>query len=254
MSRKNQRPAKPIRQTTIVGLVMSLAIMGALTGCGDDPASETTKPKTSSVTPATAATAATAETPADDGPDVEAAEDAVRDDLPDIPLWEGTKFTGTVVSDSEVCVDRKIKKENEIGNTGTTSHVPVSWPDLEIGEPQDGPCSKADETADKEIVAARRFYMRMDNLAIKLDKAINDAQDGKPGATAKLKSLKRRIHRLNTDYLLDGPGDASVGGNLLASASSTAVNAAEDDDIAELARQRREIADARNELADEALN
>lgn len=238
-----------VKWTSIaIGVFVGLAMFGAISGCGQ-PANKQAERQPSAATPATSATDAITEK----GPNVEAAEDAVRDDLPDIPIWEGTKFKGVVVSASKVCVDRTVSREHRIEGTGATSHVVVSWPDLEIGEAQDGPCSKAEENADKAIVAARRFFMRMDDLAIQLDEAVGDALDGKSNASAKLRSLKRRIHKINDAYLID-EGESSVGGNLLASSSTAAVNAANDGDIAELARQRREIADARNELADEALN
>lgn len=93
----------------------------------------------------------------------------------------------------------------------------------------------------------------MDDLAIQLDDAVEAALDGAPNAASRITDLRERIlDRLNR-HLLAG-GDTSVGGNLLTSAATTARDAARDDDLAGLARQRREIADARSRRADEALN
>ena len=175
----------------------------------------------------------------------------MRDSLPDSPYWRGTRFRGTATSATEVCVNRTVKEA--IGGAGRTSHVVVSWPDLTLGEPQDGPCAKAAENADRAIRRAHQFYFRMDNAAIALDDAISAAQDGQPGAARRLSQLRRTIRdRLNA-YLLAG-GDLSVGGNLLLSSATTAVEAAEVADIGRLARVRRDIAEARQRLVEEATD
>lgn len=239
-----------VRLTRFVALATTLAVVATLlSGRGsENSANDHVKPATSEPSAETTAVTASAGSTGDE-PDIAAAEDAVRDSLPDIPLWEGTKFHGVVVSDTKICVDRTVKKENVIGDTGRTSHVVVTWPDLDQGEPQDGPCADADKTKAKEAAAKRRFFLRMDDLAISLDDAISAAQNGESGPLHRLKSLNRKIHKVNDDYLLDG--GTSVGANLLASASTAAVDAAAENDVAEMARQRKEVAEARSNLADE---
>jgi hypothetical protein len=67
---------------------------------------------------------------------------AVRNALPDLPHWKGTIFHGAPTGDSGVCVDLTVTKQSAAGR-GRTSHVVVSWPDLALGEPLDGPCVTA---------------------------------------------------------------------------------------------------------------
>lgn len=235
-------------------LTVLLALLAlVLSACGDDESesagSTTSTPATTPAEPAT--TTAAPEPEPEPEPDVDAAEAAARDDLPDIPLWEGTKFKGTVVSDSEICVDRVLAKEKaSVVGGARTSHVIVSWPSLEVAdEAEDGPCARREETADKELEAARAHYLAMDDLAIKLEDAVRAAQDEETGAVDRVARMRERIESRVTKYLLAG-GD-SIGGNLLLSAATSARDAARDGDVATLARQRREIADARGKLADE---
>jgi hypothetical protein len=184
---------------------------------------------------------------------VNRAERAARTDKPNIPLWKGAVFHGTAVSDTEVCVDQTLTEESAaaVGRTGNrTSHVVVTLPELTIGEAQDGSCARREQNADKAIIRARQFFERMDSLAVELDDAISVFQHG--GSGARISRLRGRISKTLTDYLLAG-GDESVGGNLLLSAATTARDAARSDDRATLARQRREIAEARTKLAEEAI-
>jgi len=191
---------------------------------------------------------------AKDKPDTSAAVDAVRDGLPDIPLYEGARFKGTVISDTQVCVDTTLTKESGAAVGGNrTSHVVVSFPALSKGEPQDGLCAKREENADKAIEAGKRFFLRMDDYALALEDAVKAAQDGEPNAVERIAKLRSRILKTVNAYLLGG-GDTSIGGNLLLSAATTAREAAQAGNVARLADQRREIADARNKLADEAIN
>ncbi|WP_238707002.1 PASTA domain-containing protein [Microbacterium lushaniae] len=67
---------------------------------------------------------------------VKAAQNAAFDQLPDIPMWDGATVKGTVVSASEVCVDRKY------GDGRNAGFVVVTVPTLELGEPLDGTCKK----------------------------------------------------------------------------------------------------------------
>jgi hypothetical protein len=230
-----------------------LALIGALVafglaGCGGDESLAQPQPITEP-TP-TAATATAPTTAAEPKPDVNAAEDAARDALPHLPVWKGTKFNGRVTNHSKVCVDRRFTKDSaSVVGGERRSHVSVSWPDLKVGKPQSGPCAKAEEVDVRQAEAARRFYLAMDNLAVQLDEAILAAQDDKPGTADRLSALHGRIYDQLNQYLL---ANTSVGGNLVASAATAASNAARDGDVAEMTRQRREVAEARNRLADEA--
>jgi hypothetical protein len=123
---------------------------------------------------------------------------------------------------------------------------------MTTGEPQEGPCAKRPANADRTVRAAHRFFLRMDDDAIPLDDAVAAAQDGDPSAVERIASLRERIlDRLNA-YLLDG-GDTSIGGNLLMSAATTSRDAARNGDVARLADMRREIAKARDKLAEEPI-
>ena len=236
-----------IQMATWTGLVALVVIANVA-----QPSQSTDSSKTTASPAVTAPEPATTPAPAPE-PDVAAAEDAVRSQLPDIPLWDGTKFKGTVTSGSEICVDRIIKKSAaETLGIDRTSHVVVSWPGLERGEPKDGPCAKAEVNADKAIEETKRFYIRMDDFAIQLDNAVHDALNDDPGASTRIAELRKRIFDANTRHLLAG-GELSVGGNLLVSVATTARDAARDQDLSELVRQRRKVVDARRKLAAEIV-
>lgn len=236
-------------------MVCLLACGSLLAACGSDDQT-TTQTSTRSPTPTAATTPTTTvdtarTTAADTRPDVAAAVAAVRDELPDIPYWKGAKFAGTVIASDKVCVDRTVTKQSaDVLGGGRTSHVVVTFPDLSTGQPQDGPCAEAKQNADKHADVARAFYRRMDDYAIALDQAVSDAQAGTASAADRIARLRTRIRDRLNDYLLSG-GDTSVGANLLLSAATTARDAAQARDAAELADQRREIAAARTKLADE---
>lgn len=98
--------------------------------------SETPKP-----TPTPSATPTLAPTPTEEPVSAEDqavadAEAAVKASLPGIPLWKGTTFKGTYVSEDEVCVDRTFKNGTNAG------FVVVALPDLMLGEPLDGTCAE----------------------------------------------------------------------------------------------------------------
>ena len=230
--------------------VVLFAFLVVLGGCGSEPGADRAATATATRTPSATATPQPTATP--ERPDAQAAEQAARDELPDIPLWEDARFRGTVTGEDEICVDRVLSKSSARTLGGSRrSHVVVSWPELTVGEPKDGPCAKAAENADKAVDASRRFFLRTDDDALALDDAVKAAQDGDSGALQRIRAVRGRIaDRLNR-YLLDG-GDTSVGANLLLSAATTAQEAARDGDQARLADQRREIADARTKLAEEA--
>ena len=233
-----------------VALVVVIATF-TLIACGSDKrASAPPETTTAAVAPTKTAEPAPV---AKDKPDTSAAVDAVRDGLPDIPLYEGARFKGTVISDTQVCVDTTLTKESGAAVGGNrTSHVVVSFPALSKGEPQDGLCAKREENSDKAIEAGR-FFLRMDDYALGLKDAVMAAQDGEPNAVERIAKLRSRILKTVNAYLLGG-GETSIGGNLLLSAATTAREAAQAGNVARLADQRREITDARNKLADEAIN
>lgn len=96
-------------------------------------------------------------------------------------------------------------------------------------------------------------FLRMDDYALALEDAVKEAQNGESGAIGPISEMRSRILNQINAYLLGG-GDESVGGNLLLSAATTAREAARSGDVARLADQRREIADARSKLAEDAFN
>lgn len=236
-----------MRLVAVVPLVLMLAFAGGCGGSEGESANRSAEPAATEPVESREPTPTSA--PAKDPANVAAAQRAVRDHLPRIPLWEGTTFNGVAVSDNEVCVNRVLTKEKAaaIGLGGRTSHVVVTVPDLTLAEPQDGPCgTPPPNTAAK----AQRFFLVMDDLAIQLDESIGAAQNGDSLATGRIARLRQRIKQRNTDWLLSG-ADFSVGANLLQSAATTARDAARTGDLARLADQRREIAVARRKLAQE---
>jgi hypothetical protein len=242
-------------------IVLCLTVL-IIAGCGSDSgpdsdvstaterashATTTTTTTTTTSEPTTAAASDTAAAKAD----LRAAVRAVREELPDIPLWQGTRFKATAVSDTEVCVDRIIKKSSADALGGRrTSHVMVSMPDGTTAEPEEGACARRRETASRQASARQRFYLKIDDDALALDDAVNAAQDGEAGAASRIASLRKRILDRVNDHLLDG-GDTSVGANLLLSAATTARDAARAGDVERLSDVRRGITDARSKLADE---
>jgi hypothetical protein len=230
---------------------MSLAVAAtslALAACASDSDIGTSDPSRKPTITATAPAV-----PMHDTPNVSAAVEAVRGGLPDIPLYEGARFKGNAVSNTTVCVDTTLTKESgEAVGGNRTSHVVVSFPELSKSEPQDSLCAKREENADKAIEASNAFYLRMDDHAVALEDAVSAAQDHKSNAAALIARVRSRILKTVNAYLLHG-GDTSVGGNLLLSAATTAREAAESHDLAELADQRSEIVSARRKLAEEAL-
>lgn len=92
-----------------------------------------------------ASTSSTLEAPVitlTDAERVTTAEAAVKAALPDAPIWKGMAFQGSVVNESEVCVDRTWAPgggpDDKGGNAG---YVVVAFPAVALGEPQDGTCA-----------------------------------------------------------------------------------------------------------------
>jgi len=231
------------------------ALIAVFAGCGsDEGADTTTEAKKPSASP-TATAAATTEpvAPSRQPGAVDAAERAVKTDLGDSPIWKGTVLTGRATSDTEVCIDRKVTAEvaEDLGFKTRTSHVVVAVPGNRIGEPQDGPCVKAAETAEKANEAGKAFYLKLDDLALQLDDAIAAAQKSEAGAVDRLASLGKRIAKAVTDYTLTG--ETSIGGNGIQSDATTAVEAARTGDVQRLAQMRARLRDDRSKLAEEAI-
>jgi hypothetical protein len=243
-------------------VLLTVVVAAAVAGCGSnsDSVSETIAQTTTTASQAastpTATTAPAKTTPVVEDeakPDKQAAIDVVKADLPDIPLYEGATYKATVIGDAKVCVDQTLSKSNAAAVGGNrTSHRTVTFPDESIGEAQDGPCAKRAETANRKLQATKTFYLKMDDLALDLEDAVEAAQNDAPGAAGRIGKVRSRILTRVNNHLLDG-GDTSIGGNLLLSAATTARDAAKSGDQARLADQRREIADARNKLAEEAI-
>jgi hypothetical protein len=73
---------------------------------------------------------------------VSKAEAAVQAELPNAPIWKGMTFTGVVVDQSEICVDRTWAPgggADKLG--GNAGYVVVSFPADALGNPKDGACA-----------------------------------------------------------------------------------------------------------------
>lgn len=68
---------------------------------------------------------------------------AAQESLPDAPIWKGMSFQGVVVDEIDVCVDRAWAPGGGPTDTGgPAGYVVVSFPEADVGEPQDGTCAE----------------------------------------------------------------------------------------------------------------
>lgn len=123
---------------------------------------------TSSISGATSGSASTTTVEASEGSSVPltdakrvaSAEAATLVALPDAPVYEGMTFKGVVVNESEICVDRTWQACGGIdGQGGNAGYVVVSFPEVALGEPQDGLCTSyasadAEDPATVEVPSA----------------------------------------------------------------------------------------------------
>lgn len=66
---------------------------------------------------------------------VQRAEGAVERVLPDVPIWKGVKFAGSVIDESTVCVDRTWPRRGGIdGKGGSAGYVLVTFPKETLGD------------------------------------------------------------------------------------------------------------------------
>lgn len=75
----------------------------------------------------------------------------VEEVLPGAPIWEGMTFVGVVVDESEICVDRTWGPGNSTDSGGAAGYVIVTFPEEELGDPQDGLCADYAPTAETVI-------------------------------------------------------------------------------------------------------
>jgi len=134
-------------------LVAVTALMLTLGACGgNDVRSAKDESETASES-ASPTPAPTKDVAAERAELVAEAERLVLAELPVIPLWEGTTAKGVYVSDAEVCVDRNYRSDGGLdGKGGSAGYVVVTFPDGELGEPQDGECASATPKPKPEAV------------------------------------------------------------------------------------------------------
>ena len=67
-----------------------------------------------------------------------------------VPVWKGTAAKGSILSATEVCVDRTYGPEGGVGgNGGNAGYVVVTFPRKAMSDPQDGKCEDAVPEAEK---------------------------------------------------------------------------------------------------------
>mgnify|MGYP001354013132 CR=1 FL=1 len=98
---------------------------------------------------------------------------------------------------------------------------------------------------------AKRFYMQMDDLAVRVDDAIAGIEGGNKSAILRLAMLDRRVKERNDQWTLS-TGESWEGANLVDSAVSAALVAARNGDVAGVVKQRDELLAARRQLAKDA--
>ena len=119
---------------SVVGVFLILGIIGAIFGEDEgDPNTKTASPSTESTSESkpSPTRSSTADPTAAKAALVAKAEKIVADELPDIPLWKGTTFTGAYESKTKVCPDRTFKNGTNAG------YVVVTFPKGSTGEPQE---------------------------------------------------------------------------------------------------------------------
>jgi hypothetical protein len=117
-------------------LVLSLLAASALlAGC-----SGAAEPTPTPPSPSPSAEA----TPMSDAERVARAEQLVKGELSDAPIWAGMTFGAVVVDETEVCVDRNWGPGGGPGGVvggASAGYVLVVFPRETLGEPQDGVCA-----------------------------------------------------------------------------------------------------------------
>lgn len=112
----------------------ALALSACLTSCGDERGSGAAGSTEAAETETQDLAAAEAET-------VSRAEDLVLGGLGDAPIWEGVTANGTFIDSETVCVDRTYGDTGGLdGDGGNAGYGVVTFPEEELGEPQDGKC------------------------------------------------------------------------------------------------------------------
>lgn len=121
-----------------------IAVAGLLlAGCAAPASPTAAETSPSSPTPSPEQSSAVAESSMSADERIAAAETAARDSLPDVPIWEGVTFQGVMVDETEVCVDRTwAPGGGPLDTGGPAGYVVVSFPDVNLGEPQDGRCAE----------------------------------------------------------------------------------------------------------------
>jgi hypothetical protein len=114
------------------------------------------------------------------------------------------------------------------------------------------PGKQSREPVDSALLA-QRFFLSVDNDAVKLDDAISRAQHGDKAARASLIQLQRRIEKRAAAYRRAG-GPSSVGARRLVKATTTAIAALGNSDVRALVKARTAAFDAREQLTKDALN
>ena len=114
-----------------------------LAGCAAtaSPTDETSSTQATTAAEITSAPPAPATT-VTDAERVTHAEAAVLATLPDdVPIYKGMTAKGDVINESEICVDRTWRPGGGIGQKGgNAGYVVVRFPEVTLGEPQDGLC------------------------------------------------------------------------------------------------------------------
>lgn len=136
-----------------------LAVALLIAGCGDSATPTASAPTGANGANARSDTGERAHTESAKSPDpadlIHDAEKAAKSELPKIPLWKGARFQGIVKSSSEICVNRIVTKRSASALGGIrASHVIVTIPDLEVGEPLDGTCRKPKADPNDRISSA----------------------------------------------------------------------------------------------------
>lgn len=113
-----------------------------------------------------------------------------------------------------------------------------------------------DEPVDDSGAETQRTFTKLDNLAIKIDDALGDAADAVVGdaepspVAARLRSLYRQVRKIGDEQLLEDDDRFVIPSNLVAGAAFNGRAALLDGNPPVVVKQRREIAEARRQLAD----
>lgn len=168
----------------LVAACIAISAGLSLAACGGDDSSTMAAPAPDNGTAKAKPEPKSKAKPEPEGPtaaQIREAEEAVKAELPSIPIWKGTTFHGVPTADGNVCVERTYSKHTAevLGGGRNAGFVVVSIPSMTGGEPRDGTCDKPKPDPDERLSPAE-----LEDLANEMTLAIEGGSSSEIIATA----------------------------------------------------------------------